>query len=172
VTLPHDVPTSVYQYYDVNGDTLYIGVTDRGSARGREHARTKEWWPLVVSSTIEHYPNRTEALARELYLIRYWSPPHNTAGKLSETPRHPKPLTTETEFFPAGSRAGIRRPPMRAAAVHRLLGKVSRLLGDVDKEAALKDAPPELREALADLPLVLSIGELRAAIKALELETS
>lgn len=73
--------TSVYTYYDALGHILYVGVTGRGVKRGQEHARTKEWWPLVATSTVEHFETRERALAEESYLIRYHQPPYNTIGK-------------------------------------------------------------------------------------------
>lgn len=73
--------TSVYQYFDAAGHLLYVGVTGRNVKRGQEHARTKEWWPLVATSTVDHFPTRERALAEESYLIRYHQPPYNTQGK-------------------------------------------------------------------------------------------
>ena len=69
--------TSVYLYYGVNGYPVYAGVTDRGSRRMHEHVDDKPWWPLVIGCTVEHYATRTEALAREAFLIRSYRPAFN-----------------------------------------------------------------------------------------------
>jgi hypothetical protein len=70
-------PTSVYRYYDEHRRLLYVGVTARGIKRGHEHSLTKEWWPLAVRSTVEHFRTRGAALAHECYLIKKHQPPYN-----------------------------------------------------------------------------------------------
>lgn len=93
-------PTSVYTYFDALGHILYVGVTGRGVKRGQEHARTKEWWPLVTTSTVVHFDTRERALAEESYLIRYHRPPYNTAGKPSGPPRwqsHTHAISTDAK---------------------------------------------------------------------------
>ena len=69
--------TSVYQYFDSRGRLLYVGVTGRGQRRQAEHARSKTWWSEVAASSVEHYPTRDEALAREQALIQTYRPTHN-----------------------------------------------------------------------------------------------
>ncbi|MEX2421061.1 MAG: hypothetical protein WD670_04515 [Actinomycetota bacterium] len=75
---------SVYRFYDGQGRLLYVGVTGRGLTRAREHSRSKEWWELVKSSTVEHLATTGEALERERELIRSLRPiynvQHNGAG--------------------------------------------------------------------------------------------
>lgn len=73
-----DTPTSVYQYYDVGGRVLYVGITARGIRRAHEHAETKEWWPYCTGCAIEHFATRELALSREEELIKLYSPPFNT----------------------------------------------------------------------------------------------
>ncbi|YCK35166.1 hypothetical protein ACNF49_14085 [Actinomadura sp. ATCC 39365] len=84
--------TSVYQYFGAGGALLYIGVTDRGIRRTHEHAESKPWWPLTTGCTIEHYPNRDEALAREADLIRRFRPPFNQ----QHNPDRGKPIEERT----------------------------------------------------------------------------
>lgn len=75
--MPAD-PTSVYRYYDKSGLLLYVGITSRATKRQREHNGDKEWWPLVTSQEVEHYPTRALALSRERQLIIGYRPPFNT----------------------------------------------------------------------------------------------
>lgn len=69
--------TSVYIYRDEFGTLIYVGITGRGSARQREHNRSKAWWQYVSTQEVEHYGTRLEALARESELIRTHMPPYN-----------------------------------------------------------------------------------------------
>ena len=69
--------TSVYRYYDGGGVLLYVGITDRGARRNREHNATKEWWRFVSGQKIEHFPSRDAAEARERELIQQFRPPFN-----------------------------------------------------------------------------------------------
>lgn len=66
--------TSVYRYFDCVGRLVYVGVTKRGVQRAHEHAKTKDWWPLVTGSTVEHFATREEALEREAELIQRHRP--------------------------------------------------------------------------------------------------
>jgi HK97 family phage portal protein len=90
-------------------------------------------------------------------------------------------LLVNAAFIPLGATAGeaptgtaIEEHPqaVKAVDVHRLLGKISRETGFVEKNAALDGVDPGLVAALDHLPPILRVGEFRAAIKALELETS
>lgn len=70
-------PCTVYQYFGVGGQLLYVGITERGVRRAHEHADLKHWWELAVGCTLEHFATRDEALAREADLIRRFRPPFN-----------------------------------------------------------------------------------------------
>ncbi len=74
---PAQTPTSVYRYYDGAGVLLYVGITSTGMIRNRQHNADKEWWPLVKSQRVEHYPSRPRASVRERLLIRKYRPPFN-----------------------------------------------------------------------------------------------
>lgn len=73
-----DTPTSVYKYFDEYGILLYVGITNRGMQRQREHNKDKDWWQYVASQFVEHFPSRGEALDREAWLITTHTPPFNT----------------------------------------------------------------------------------------------
>ena len=70
--------TSVYQYFDEFEVLLYAGITSRRDIRQAEHSRSKHWWQFVDHQTVEHYPSRGDALAREAELIARHQPPFNT----------------------------------------------------------------------------------------------
>lgn len=78
MTATISAPTSVYRYYDQYGVLLYVGITDRGTERNREHNRDKDWWVLVSRQEVDHHPDRASALTAEAALIRKHQPPFNT----------------------------------------------------------------------------------------------
>ena len=72
-----DIQTSVYRYYDKQGLLLYVGITERGIKRNREHNATKEWWQHVAYQEVDHFTTRSDAEARERALITQHRPPFN-----------------------------------------------------------------------------------------------
>lgn len=71
-------PTSVYRYYDASGVLIYVGITKTGIYRNQQHNASKEWWPFVASQSVDHFPTRSAAHAREVALIQQYRPPFNT----------------------------------------------------------------------------------------------
>jgi hypothetical protein len=72
-----DTPTSVYRYYDELGVLIYVGITSSGLSRNQQHNADKEWWPWVVSQSVDHHDTRDEAHAHEVRLIEKFRPPFN-----------------------------------------------------------------------------------------------
>ncbi len=70
--------SSVYRYYDKHGFLIYVGITNQGIARNRQHNTSKDWWRHVVSQQVEHLDSRESALARERELIIECSPAFNS----------------------------------------------------------------------------------------------
>jgi predicted GIY-YIG superfamily endonuclease len=70
-------PTSVYKYYDRHKILIYVGVTQQGMGRNRQHNADKDWWMHVAEQEVEHLPSRDLALARERELIKRFRPPFN-----------------------------------------------------------------------------------------------
>jgi hypothetical protein len=69
--------TSVYKYYDRYNVLIYVGITNQGSGRNRQHNHDKDWWDLVAQQEIEHFLDRDDARRREEALIRQFRPPFN-----------------------------------------------------------------------------------------------
>lgn len=69
--------TSVYRYYDRDGVLLYVGITNRGQERNREHFKSKDWWRFVARQDVSHYASRGEAEEHEKNLIQRYQPPFN-----------------------------------------------------------------------------------------------
>ena len=74
---PVNLGTSVYLYYDAHGTLIYVGITDRGIWRNREHDANAEWWRFVARQEVEHLATREAALLREKSLIVERQPPFN-----------------------------------------------------------------------------------------------
>ncbi|GAA2929604.1 GIY-YIG nuclease family protein [Streptomyces enissocaesilis] len=71
------VPTALYRLRDQSGTLLYVGITNNLGWRWKTHAADKEWWPEVVTRSIEWFPTRSHALAAEAAAIRAEQPLHN-----------------------------------------------------------------------------------------------
>lgn len=77
---PLDEPTTVYYLHTADHQLLYVGITL--SRNGLErlnsgHRHDKSWWTDVAYASMEHFPTRHEAQAREAYAIRALNPRHN-----------------------------------------------------------------------------------------------
>lgn len=69
--------TALYRFHDVDGDLLYVGVSNDPQVRWESHERTKVWWPQVATRTIEWFPARDEALDAEDEAIQTEAPRYN-----------------------------------------------------------------------------------------------
>lgn len=72
-----DATASVYKYFDKAGILIYVGITECGIVRNRQHNESKEWWKFVHRQQIEHFPSREQAHEREVQLIERFRPPFN-----------------------------------------------------------------------------------------------
>ena len=74
--------TTLYRFYDKNGDLLYVGVSCGFGARVRVHrSESDEWWSQVHTARFEHFLTRPLALEAERDAIRAEHPRYNIAGK-------------------------------------------------------------------------------------------
>ena len=67
----------LYRLWSASDELLYVGITDRGHLREREHARAKPWWPEVHHATYEPVTTRAELRFREVEAIRSGRPKYN-----------------------------------------------------------------------------------------------
>jgi predicted GIY-YIG superfamily endonuclease len=72
----------VYVAHDRELTPIYVGVSSRLFARLHDHTG-KDWWSQVTSISVESFPTREEADARELELIRI----HQTSNNKASNPR-------------------------------------------------------------------------------------
>lgn len=70
-------PTTLYRFFSIDDQLLYIGITKNGQTRWDQHTSSKEWWPLVDHVTTEHFPNRDAALDAEKAAIQNDGPLFN-----------------------------------------------------------------------------------------------
>jgi predicted GIY-YIG superfamily endonuclease len=72
------VPTDVYVLEDVQGRTLYIGISLNAASRLSSH-RVQPWWHEVALIYVHHHPNRADALAHEKQLHELMQPLYSVA---------------------------------------------------------------------------------------------
>ena len=69
---------TLYRHFDADGRLLYVGKTIRPAwRRSREHARSKDWWPLVAWTSYTRYTNAEDLAREEVAAIRRERPLHN-----------------------------------------------------------------------------------------------
>jgi hypothetical protein len=69
--------TTVYRFYDKEGELLYVGISREIGARFDGHRFTQAWWKDVVRAEFEHFLDRVSAAQREKELIQTLRPKHN-----------------------------------------------------------------------------------------------
>lgn len=72
--------TTLYRYFDSEGQLLYVGITKNQFNRLQDHAKIQPWWHEVVTGTFSHYQSREEALDAETVTIATEMPKYNLAG--------------------------------------------------------------------------------------------
>lgn len=89
---PHVIPATVYIFWGVNDEPLYVGCTTRQYVRFDGHG-FKPWWTDVARIDVEHFEDRGFARMRERLLIRELRPLHNVAANPDHDPRvAPRPV--------------------------------------------------------------------------------
>lgn len=69
--------TVLYHYYDDSDVLLYVGITSNMFARTSSHEADSTWMDFAVRSTIEHFPDRDDALEAERATIEEKRPLFN-----------------------------------------------------------------------------------------------
>lgn len=83
--------TTLYRYFDSEGQLLYVGITGDNTKRQSQHRRNSFWFGEIASATYEHFDQREAALEAEAIAIRHEKPKFNIAGtgsglKLAHSP--------------------------------------------------------------------------------------
>lgn len=69
VDRPPGSVTTLYRFFSVDGDLLYVGISHRMDSRLSQHRRAKPWVE-VASIELEHFTSREYALEAEAEAIR------------------------------------------------------------------------------------------------------
>ena len=87
----------LYRYTSNDGRLLYIGVSIHAGLRASQH-RDRPWWPDVATITVEHFTERSQALAAERDAIIAERPVHNVVrgrDTIAATPERTRALAAE-----------------------------------------------------------------------------
>ena len=74
-----DKPHTVYRMYAEDGTVLYVGCTSDIGRRTAQHSSGREWFGEIVRIEVEHYADRSSAVARESELITALDPKHQVS---------------------------------------------------------------------------------------------
>lgn len=69
--------TTLYRYFDSQGQLLYVGITRDNSKRQSQHNRDSFWFGEVASAKFEWFESRTQAHAAEKKAIQSEKPLYN-----------------------------------------------------------------------------------------------
>lgn len=69
--------TTLYRYYDSEGQLLYVGITGNNTKRQSQHRRNSFWFGEVATASFEYFDDREEALEAETKAIQNEKPKHN-----------------------------------------------------------------------------------------------
>lgn len=76
----NDRPTARYRCYDGDGRLLYVGMSTNPEGRLMGHRLYAPWWPDMVRTVVDWYPDRYAAREAELQAMREESSVHNKEG--------------------------------------------------------------------------------------------
>lgn len=76
--------TTLYRYFDSDGQLLYVGITKNQFDRLQSHAKMAEWLPQIATASFQHFNSRAEALRAETHAIGTELPKFNKAGPTLE----------------------------------------------------------------------------------------
>jgi DNA-binding XRE family transcriptional regulator/predicted GIY-YIG superfamily endonuclease len=124
---------TVYRLYDAERNPLYVGVTNRGTRRIKEHSLQKEWWSAVDQAAFEHFETLGEALDAEAAQIRSLRPQHNRNGlaPAANDSQKPTPMADVQPVPPKAKRTSAKK----LKRLRRGRGLTQRELSDASKVA-------------------------------------
>jgi excisionase family DNA binding protein len=68
---------TLYRFYNVAGDLLYVGITGYGAQRWTNHSRYQPWWLEVATVKVEHFASLADVSAAEVNAIVHEAPRYN-----------------------------------------------------------------------------------------------
>ena len=71
--------TALYRLFDVDGELVYVGITNNPAMRWSQHSAYSEWWSRVSSKSVEWHDTRAAAEKAERVAIRCEGPLFNRA---------------------------------------------------------------------------------------------
>lgn len=113
--------TAVYRCYDADDRLLYVGMSIDPHGRLECHRTQSSWYPRMVRSTFEWFPDRATARAEELRVMRAESSLHNREGLTMPTRALPGPDGTRW----AAEAIRLRRQKWTIKAIAAHLGTSS-----------------------------------------------
>lgn len=117
-------PTSLYRFYNKDGELLYVGITSFLPRRTREHAESKAWWREVSRVEVEHFETREQAQDAERAAVLREGPEYNIAIP-------PGAVTPEQEIYLLALRKESERLAALAAETER---------ATAERDEAVRDA--------------------------------
>ena len=69
--------TTLYRFFDIHGNLLYVGISAKFGNRLAAHAREKLWFSFATTVTLEHFATREEAEGAEAVAIQTEHPSQN-----------------------------------------------------------------------------------------------
>lgn len=72
--------TTLYRYFDSDGQLLYVGITKNQFDRFASHSKNSQWFSQIATATFEHLDTREQALVAETNAIGTELPKYNKAG--------------------------------------------------------------------------------------------
>lgn len=76
-TAPAPAMTSLYRWFDADGELLYIGISGELALRQNGHSKKSSWSDFASTSTVERFATRDEARAAERAAIEAEQPLFN-----------------------------------------------------------------------------------------------
>ncbi|WP_094359955.1 GIY-YIG nuclease family protein [Mycobacterium marinum] len=85
---------TLYRFYSITGQLLYIGITMNAPARFNQHKAEKSWWHEVAGISMEVHETRSDVEKAERRAIKVERPLHNIAHRAhpSKTDRARSPI--------------------------------------------------------------------------------
>lgn len=68
---------ALYRHFNSEGVLLYVGISLNAVNRTKQHGKVSKWYEEISTITIQHYPNRKEAIEAEGIAVKSEGPLYN-----------------------------------------------------------------------------------------------